>query len=231
MIPHEMLPPSRWPRRLVLWRHGRTEWNRLGIAQGHANVPLDEVGVAQAQRAAPFLASYEPAFIWSSDLARAWQTAEHLAALTRQQVMLDSRLREFGVGVRQGMTFEQFQAAFPELFVDAPDGADGQVVVRRVPGAEDPVEVRQRMLAVLTAAAEALQEGETGVLVGHGASLRTGLLAFFGVPHELREMIAGMSNCAWAVLEQHHHRGWQIIDYNAQTLPEPLELADDLASP
>lgn len=230
-MPREMAPPTRRPRRLVLWRHGRTEWNRLGIAQGHANVPLDEVGVAQAQRAAPFLASYEPAFIWSSDLARAQQTAEHLAALTGQQVVVDPRLREFGVGVRQGMTFEQFQQAFPELFVERPDAADGQVVVRRVPGAEDADVVRKRMVEVLTAATEAVLDGQTGVLVGHGASLRTGLLAFFGVPHELREMIAGMSNCAWAVLEQHHHRGWQIIDYNSQTLPEPLELADDLDSP
>ncbi len=225
-----MVQPSRLPRRLVLWRHGRTEWNRLGIAQGHANVPLDEVGVAQAERAAPFLASYEPAFIWSSDLARARQTAERLAALTGQQVVLDPRLREFGVGARQGMTFAQFKEAFPELFLDSHSDNE-QAPVRRVPGAEDPDQVRERMLAVLTAAAQALEEGHTGVLVGHGASLRAGLLAFFGAPPELREMIAGMSNCAWAVLEQHHHRGWQIIDYNAQTLPEPLELADDLASP
>jgi hypothetical protein len=40
-------------------------------------------------------------------------------------------------------------------------------------------------------------------------------------------MLAGMSSCAWAVLEQHRDRGWHIIDDNATTLPEPLELADD----
>jgi broad specificity phosphatase PhoE len=226
-----MVPASRQPRRLVLWRHGRTEWNRLGIAQGHANVPLDAVGVAQAERAAPFLASYEPAFIWSSDLARASQTADCLAALTDQPVVLDARLREFGVGVRQGMTFEQFQQAFPELFLDARQSANEQTPARRVPGAEDAAEVRERMVAVLTEAAETVVEGQTGVLVGHGAAMRTGLLAFFGAPPELREMLAGMSNCAWTVLEQHSSRGWQIIDYNAQTLPEPLELADDLGSP
>lgn len=226
-----MLPASAEPRRLVLLRHGRTKWNRLGIAQGHANVPLDEVGVAQAKRAAPFLASYEPALIWSSDLARARQTAEQLAALTGCEVVLDERLREFGVGVRQGMTFEQIRAAFPDLFAEFDDAAKDQPVVRRVPGAEDAEDVRDRMVAVLTAAAEALAPGQTGVLVGHGAALRTGLLAFFGVPHASREMLAGMANCAWTVLEQHDHRGWQIIDYNAQTLPEPLELADDLDSP
>jgi hypothetical protein len=52
--------------------------------------------------------------------------------------------------------------------------------------------------------------------------LRTGLLAFFGIPMQSRKMLAGMANCAWTVLHQHHHYGWQIVDYNAQTLPEPI---------
>ena len=47
-----------------------------------------------------------------------------------------------------------------------------------------------------------------------------------GAPTAAREMLAGMANCAWAVLEHHRDRGWQIIDYNAQTLPEPHSLAD-----
>ncbi len=230
-MPREMLPSDVLPRRLVLWRHGRTEWNRLGIAQGHANVPLDDVGVAQAERASPFLASYEPVFLWSSDLARARETAEQLAALTGQAVVLDARLREFGVGVRQGLTFEQFRAAYPELFLDARVAANEQRAAWQVPGAEDPEQVRDRMVEVLTEATKSLQPGQTGILVGHGASLRAGLLAFFQAPAHLREMLAGMANCAWAVLEQHQKRGWQIIDYNAQTLPPPLELADDLGSP
>ena len=231
MIPRELFPATGDPRRLVLWRHGRTEWNRMGIAQGHAGVPLDDVGIAQARRAAPFLATYEPVLVWSSDLARAQQTAEYLAVLTGCDVVCDARLREFGVGVRQGLTFEEFRAQFPDLFLDPTVATNEQRPHRRVPGSEDADDVRKRMVEVLTAATDALAPGQTGVLVGHGASLRTGLLAFFGVPHELREMLAGMANCAWAVLEQHGERGWQIIDYNAQTLPEPLELADDLDSP
>jgi len=69
-----------------------------------------------------------------------------------------------------------------------------------------------------------LAEGETGVLVGHGASLRTGVLAFFGAQGE---MLAGMANCAWTVLEERAGRGWQIVDYNAQTLPPTFDSADD----
>jgi len=209
-------------RRLVLWRHGRTEWNRVNRAQGHANVSLDEVGVAQAERAAPMLATYEPASVWSSDLARARETAERLVTLTGQELVLDKRLREYDVGARQGLTFPEFRAAFPDLYDGYMAGHDV-----RIPGAETTSEVCERMVAAMRDAADALREGETGVLVGHGASLRAGLLAFFAAPVELSEMLAGMSNCAWAVLQDRHGRGWQIIDYNAKTLPELQQLADD----
>jgi len=217
------VPGSVPPRRLVLLRHGRTEWNRTGTAQGHANISLDDVGRAQARRAAEFLASYEPVFVWSSDLARARETAQELVSLTGQELVLDKRLREYDVGDRQGLTWAEFLDAYPDL-VAAYTAHTGDV---RVPGAESTTEVRERMVAVLREAAEAVQPGATGVLVGHGASLRTGVLAFFGVPTELRELLAGMANCAWTVLEQHTAYGWQIVDYNAQTLPEPVHLEDD----
>jgi probable phosphoglycerate mutase len=219
----QLVPKSDRPRRLVLVRHGRTEWNRIGRAQGHADVPLDEVGEVQAAAAAEHLAAYEAAFIWSSDLLRARQTAERLAERTGRQITFDARLREFDVGIRQGMTFDEFEAAEPDLV--ARFRAGEQVTV---PGAEARQQVAARMVAVLRDAAAALHEGETGILFGHGAALRNGTLAFFGAPAELDEMLAGMSNCAWTVLEQHKHRGWQIIDYNAQTLPAPLELPDAL---
>lgn len=219
----QLVPKSERPKRLVLLRHGRTEWNRIGRAQGHADVPLDDVGLVQASAAAGHLVAYEAAFIWSSDLLRARQTAEEVAKLSGQEVVFDARLREFDVGVRQGLTFEEFEAAQPELIARFRAGERVDV-----PGAETNEQVAERMVAVLNDAAAALKDGETGIIVGHGASLRNGILAFFDAPAELREMLAGMSNCAWAVLERHRDRGWQIIDYNAQTLPAPLELADDL---
>ena len=220
----QVLPRSTRPRRLVLLRHGRTEWNRTSRAQGHADVSLDDVGLAQAEVAASALATYEPDFVWSSDLSRARETAEQLVAVTGLELVLDKRLLEYDVGLRQGLTFEEFEAQFPEIFAEVRAG-------RRVdvPGAETADEVAERMKAVLDDAADALDGHGTGVIVGHGASLRTGLLAFLGAPAHMQDMIAGMSNCAWAVLEQHRDRGWQIMDYNAQTLPEPLDLPDDPA--
>lgn len=210
-------------RRLVLLRHGRTEWNAVGRAQGHANVSLDDVGRAEAARAAPFLASYEPAFVWSSDLARARETAEVLMMLLPSlELRLDARLREYDVGQREGLTFPEFAERYPQAYAAFVAGAE-----TGVPGAETTPQVCERMVAVLSESAAAVEDGETGVVVGHGASLRTGLLSFLGVPLSHAEMLAGMANCAWAVVELRGGRGWQIIDYNAQTLPEPVRLADD----
>jgi probable phosphoglycerate mutase len=215
-------------RRLVLWRHGRTEWNLVGRAQGHANVPLDEVGLAQAQRAAELLATYEPVFVWSSDLMRARQTAETLTALTGHEVVLDQRLREYDVGVRQGMTNVEFREAYPDVFARYLSGED-----LNIPGQELLADVQARMLSVLEEATKAVGDGETGVIVGHGAALRTGILSFFGVIEDAAtpagrraEMLAGLANCAWAVLEEHPQYGWQIVDYNARNLPEPVSLED-----
>jgi glucosyl-3-phosphoglycerate phosphatase len=211
-------------RRLVLWRHGRTEWNLHGRAQGHAQVPLDEVGEAQASEAAPRLASYAPAFIWSSDLLRAVQTAGALAALSRVDVVLDERLREFDVGDRQGLTMAEFAEKYPELYAQ---WAGGDINVE-IPAAEAASVVADRMRAVLREAAETVRVGETGVIVGHGASLRVGLPAFFGLPDKQWTMFRGMSNCAWAVLEDDGERwGWRLVDYNAGTLPEPV-MSDDV---
>ncbi len=224
MIARDIWAPGQpGTRRLVLLRHGRTEWNAVGRAQGHANISLDEVGRAEAARAAPFLASYDPTFVWSSDLARARETAEVLVGLLPSvELVLDARLREFDVGLRQGLTFPEFQEKYPDVYADFVAGREA-----RVRGAESIPQVCERMIAVLNDAAAQVGVGETGIIVGHGASLRTGLLAFLGVPESHGEILAGMANCAWAVLELRGGRGWQIIDYNAQTLPEPVELADD----
>ncbi|MCB0902512.1 MAG: histidine phosphatase family protein, partial [Actinobacteria bacterium] len=66
------------PRRLVIWRHGRTPWNLEHRFQGQTDVALDAVGVRQAQAAAGLLMALRPQSIVSSDLSRARDTAAAL---------------------------------------------------------------------------------------------------------------------------------------------------------
>ena len=113
-------------RRLVVLRHGRTAWNAAGRAQGHADVPLDGVGHAQAAAVAPYIASLEPVALWTSDLARARQTCGYLEETTGLSAVADERLREFAVGARQGLTIPEFAEKYPHEYAGWVRGDESQ---------------------------------------------------------------------------------------------------------
>ncbi len=75
-------------------RHGETPWNAEGRLQGHANIPLAPKGLAQAQALAQSLKNHEFTAIYSSDLDRAFQTAECIALHHNIPIKIDARLRE-----------------------------------------------------------------------------------------------------------------------------------------
>lgn len=184
-------------RRLVLLRHGRTAWNDSGRAQGHADVPLDEVGLAQAKEVAPVLAALRPVAVWSSDLARAAQTAEAVAAEAGLEPVLDARLREFDVGPnRAGLTSEQYAAAHPEEHAALLVGD-----IDAIPGRETHDDVLARFLPALRSYADTLGEDETGLVVSHGAALRVVVPAFLGWDADPAESFGVLANCGWIELE------------------------------
>jgi broad specificity phosphatase PhoE len=88
---------------LILARHGETDWNRAGRWQGHSDTSLNELGREQAGRLADELAETVDV-VYSSDLSRARETAEIVAARLGLDVQFDSRLRERGFGSWEGLT-------------------------------------------------------------------------------------------------------------------------------
>ena len=184
--------------RLVLLRHGRTDWNHTGRAQGHADVPLDAVGVAQAEAVAPVLAALQPVALWTSDLARARQTAACVAAATGLEPVPDPRLREFDVGPnRAGLTRTEYADRHPaeHAALVAGDWA-------AIPGRETHEDVRRRFLPALTSYAATLPDGQTGVVVTHGAAMRVAAAAFLGWPAEVVPTLGGVHNCGWIELDR-----------------------------
>ena len=88
---------------LLLVRHGQTDWNAAGLMQGQTpHVRLTEAGHAQAAMAARELAAFGPGALFSSDLLRARETAEHCARATGLSVTTTPALREQGYGVLEG---------------------------------------------------------------------------------------------------------------------------------
>ena len=83
-------------------RHGETDWNARGVSQGNVDIPLNEIGLAQAAHAARLLVGHGIASIVASPLIRARVTAEIVAEKLGVAVEFDARLREASYGVQEG---------------------------------------------------------------------------------------------------------------------------------
>jgi glucosyl-3-phosphoglycerate phosphatase len=197
--------------RILIWRHGRTEWNVVNRFQGQADIALDSVGYTQAARAAEVLAAYRPTGLYSSDLSRSYQTAAALAERTGLEIITDKRLREIHVGSWEGLLGEEIKAADPDLARRLWAGEE----VRRSPTGESPSEVADRMAEALTEIAEAAEDRATVVVVTHGLAGRVGACRFVGLPVEHWRLFGGLSNCAWVSIDRHRSGAyWRIEGYN-----------------
>ncbi len=204
-------------QRIVLWRHGQTDWNLVNRFQGHSDIPLNQTGIEQARRAAPLLFGLRPSKIISSDLIRAKQTAEELANLSKLPIHIDPGLRETNGGKWEGRTGAENRADDYQKFVNWLDGNDEP--------AGDFGERRSEIaLRAVTAIEKALdQETETLVVVTHGGTARIIIGKMLGLPMTQWASIGGLSNASWSILENGHHRaGWILVEHNSGSLPEPI---------
>lgn len=182
--------------RVVLWRHGRTAHNAAARLQGQSDIPLDEVGVWQAETAAAALASrYAPTRIIASDLGRARSTAEALSARTGLPVHTDTRVRERSFGDWEGLTSAEIAERWPEQHAAWRAGREPERV-----GAETRAEVQARMVAAIADQAGSLESDDTLVVVSHGAAITLGLVGLLGLPAEWKG-VSGMSNAHWAEVQ------------------------------
>jgi probable phosphoglycerate mutase len=207
------------PIRIVLWRHGQTDWNVENRFQGHSDIPLNKVGEYQVVEAAKILAALKPDRIVSSDLIRAQKTAAALAALTDIKVEINPGIRETNGGLWEGRTADQNRADHGELFASWYEGGDepaGVIGERRS-------DVAKRAVAAIEKETENF--AGTIVFVTHGGTVRSVLGSILNLPIEQWGIIGGLSNACWSVLElTKHHTGsrWYLAEHNAGSLPEPV---------
>jgi len=109
------------PTRIILVRHGQTSWNEQHILQGNADIPLDEVGIAEAETLAQELADKDIDAIFSSRLSRAHDTALAIAALHGLDVHINDNLREIGLGIYTGYQGGQIPEEMRVSWASDPD--------------------------------------------------------------------------------------------------------------
>jgi broad specificity phosphatase PhoE len=172
------LPPKGAGARLLLVRHGETDWNRQGRFQGQIDIPLNAHGQAQASSAAEFLRDVPIQRAFTSSMARPRQTAE--AILTAHpEVPLSSRegLVEIGHGQWEGRLEQEITEQWGELLLQwkqAPHTV-------QMPDGENLQQVWDRALACWRAIAEGLEAEETALVVAHDAVNKTILCALLGL--------------------------------------------------
>ena len=209
------LPALSMPR-LILWRHGRTEWNAAGRFQGQLDPPLDDLGRRQAAVAAAHLVasglSASDTVVVSSDLIRAAETAATLSDLLGVTLQLDKRLREHGMGTWEGLTRSEVADRYPEQYAD---WLAGRPVRGR--GGEEPEAVAERALAALVD----LEPAATIVVVSHGGTAGRLTETLLGLSPDHRRVLGPLGNCAWSELVAYESR-WRLLRHNISA-PAPSE--------
>jgi probable phosphoglycerate mutase len=194
--------------RIVLVRHGETEYNLEGRWQGSgSDVPLNATGRAQAARVAEDLAARfgsRVTTIYSSDLARALETAEILSAALHVPVVEDPALRELSHGVWEGRTQAEVEARWPSEY--AAYLADPFRVGRG--GGDSYADLERRVWPALERLA-ARHRSERIVAVSHGGPIRLALSRILGRPLADRDAL-GVVNGSWFEVSR-SSAGWSLV--------------------
>ena len=152
---------------LILIRHGETAWNRELRFQGHADVPLNDMGHEQARRLGLRLASETAVqHIFSSDLMRAQQTAAPGAQQLSLPVATSAALREQFFGVVEGMRSDEIQSLHPRAWEEWLEFREDHAM----PEGETPREFHARIIAALGNIASE-HRGRHLIVVTHGGVL------------------------------------------------------------
>ncbi len=169
------------PSSALLLRHGQSTWNAERRWQGWADAPLSDVGRDQARDAVDGLRTFGFDAVVASDLARARETAEIVAAeLSIGPVEIEAQLRERNVGAWSGLTTEEIEARWPGQLAEwragtlaqLPDG-EGDIAGRVIPALE-------RVLVS--------HPGGTVLIVTHGGVIRSIERGLGLAPQSVRNM-------------------------------------------
>lgn len=166
--------------RLLLVRHGETDWNVQRRYQGHTDIPLNDNGKQQARRLAGQLRDEHIDAVYASDLCRASETARLLCEPLGLTPQPEPRLREMNFGSIQGMTFDEAHEAHAEM-IDA-----WLADPNNPPEGGEPLDAFVERLNSLLADVQHQHDDQTVLLVSHGGPLQEIIRIALNMPPEGR---------------------------------------------
>lgn len=163
--------------RLILIRHGETDWNVTLKYQGQSQVPLNAQGRRQAELTAERLRRLQATALYASDITRAWETGMIIGAALNITLQPMPELREIDVGQWEGLTPEELYRRFPEHMAEYE--RDPARTVRL--GGESYAQLQSRSLVALKRIQETYKLNDTILAVSHGGTIRALLCHVIGL--------------------------------------------------
>lgn len=206
--------------KLILVRHGETEWNKLGKFQGQADIALNERGLSQARDTAKAAISWRPTALYSSPLSRTMQVAEEISKVTGLSVTTDPRLRELDLGDVEGVYGEQMRTQWPEVHETWRKNPE----LVTMPGGESLVQLHERTWQAFEAVEKANGEADTVVVISHNFAIRAICGTLLGMPlsnfHRMYLHLSSVTNV------DRGQMGWRLLSYNSTSHLSPENRPD-----
>jgi len=152
---------------LLLVRHGETALNSSERYWGHTDVKLGALGIKQAERLRDLLAEEKINVIYSSNLERAWKTAEIIASRHKVDIITCAELKEVNFGELEGLTFKEIAQRYPEVVKSWVEGK----TELKYPGGESLSEFAVRVTS-FTQRLKNVAPEQTALIVAHSGVLR-----------------------------------------------------------
>ncbi len=186
--------------RLILVRHGKTEWNESGRYQGSSDVGLSATGFEEAEGLRQRLADEKIDIIYCSDLKRASQTAQAIASGRNLELVPCKELREIDFGEFEGLTFDEVERRYPDIHWWQSRDAD-----KRLPQGESISQLAARVERFIAGNLARHHNGETVLVVAHGGTLRVLICHLLNLSLEHWWQL-GLDSASISVIETYHER-------------------------
>lgn len=180
----------------ILVRHGESMANKTKSYAGHIDIPLSEEGFLQAEAVSRYIEeNFKVDAVYSSDLSRAYNTIKPFADKCNLAIEKRKELREVNVGLLQGMSFDDVEKEYPDLFIKIKEKPD----LFRYPEGESYRDVAKRGLEIFKEMAKK-NPGKTVLVASHNGFLRTSLCTLTGLALSELETVTGFPNASVTVL-------------------------------
>ena len=181
--------------KIMLVRHGETDWNREEVFRGRIDVELNDNGREQASALAEATRAFQIGAVYSSPLSRSLETARIIAEAHDLDVKIAHGFVDFHYGEWQGLKHQEVKEKFPELYLKWHDSPH----MVQIPGGESLDDVRQRSLKELEKIV-AEHESRMAMIVSHRVVNKVLLCAIMGLDNS-RFWRIRQSNCCLNIFE------------------------------